>query len=217
MATVFEIQTLYVKITANATEYFSQTQKVIEQSEKVVSSFTRISTASTALRSAIYQLVFAFGALAGVMIPFAKFDEQLTNIAIHTQDWSQAMRPIMERGLLALGKDSVFSVMELGRGFDVLAKNGRSVGMAMRELKMDEEFAAGAGLNLSQATADLVRIQNQLGLSSTNVEEHLKNLRMIQDAFNGSVIGTTVSVKDMMDSFGGRSIAAMKAVGWEFK
>jgi TP901 family phage tail tape measure protein len=135
---------------------------------------------------------------------FAGFDDELTRVLTHLQDWGQSNRPLLENGLLGMSGGGIYGTRELTKALDVLVMSGQSAGMAMKSLDIAQRFATAGNIELTDATRKLVDIQFKLGLASTDAEKHYANMTRLSDLLVGTAAQTGTTVEQLADSFGSR-------------
>jgi TP901 family phage tail tape measure protein len=141
---------------------------------------------------------------------FAKFDDALTRVMARMQDWQQSSRLGFEQGLTGISTKSGASKTDLAGALDKLTSSGMNAAMAMKALAIAETFSVASGIPLIEATNDLSTIQRSLGLASTDVETHYKNMTKLSDLLVGSSTLTEASTKQMADAFTGHFLVAME-------
>jgi TP901 family phage tail tape measure protein len=86
-----------------------------------------------------------------------------------------------------------------------------SAGMALNAMSTAENFALASGMGMEHATKRLADVQRALGLNSTNVEDHFRNMTKLSDSFVAIAPKVGSSVDELSGAFQSRFVGAMDA------
>lgn len=154
---------------------------------------------------------FSLLGIAGLgTVVFARFDDGLTRVMAHMEDWKQKSRPLFEKSLFDISGKSPTSGVNLTKGLDVLASVGMGPAMSVRALAIAESFAVASGMDMKEATQKLADSQWALGLASENSEMHLKNMLKLTDMYTGLAPRVGSSVEQLTEAMGSRFASAVR-------
>ena len=157
------------------------------------------------------------GALSRSVREFAKFDDEMTKIAIRTRDFNQANRAAMTGGLMEMATRTRTPIMELTKALNVLRSAGFGADAALKALDITNRFAVASGMEAGHATQRLTDILTQLGMISGNTSINYANLVHLSDLLVGIAPLAHASVAEMTDALGGQFLSTLKATGVSLK
>lgn len=183
-------------------------------------SFMGLSARSTSLiasMAGVRNAMISFGGLGYfAMREISMVDDAITRAMMHDTKGvmsgnAVASRPALMSAVLELSGKTRTSATELAGALDLLMSNGMSAGMAIDGLARAENFALAGGMKMEAATRRIIDVQRALGMNSTDVEEHFRNMNRLSDAFVGVAPKVGSSVDELSAAFTGRLATAMNA------
>lgn len=159
-----------------------------------------------------YTKYAALGFAAFSIHEFAKFDDALMRTMARIGDFGQYTRKGLTMGIFDLSSKSLSSPASMATALGHMSAAGMGAGVALRGLVIAEDLAVVSGTDLIEVTKHLVNIQNAAGLSSTNVETHLRNMQHISDLMAASTQLVDISITELANSLNGRFLGAMRSV-----
>jgi len=177
MSAKMDIGTLIVHLRADVAHYMRGMTAVQRRMGSITRYMKRM-----ALRGSI-----AVTAMAATSVKaYSSFDDAMTKSLALFTDMNEDMRKQMTETALEMSRKSTTSATDLAKGYFYLASAGLDAATSIKALRIVNTFAEAGSFDLATATELVADAQSALGLESSNVAEHLKNMTKVTDILVGA-------------------------------
>lgn len=207
MAATLELETLLVRIIADATMY----NRVMNSVESRHASFmSRMNRVGNQL-SYLVTLPLSMMGLAALRA-FANFDEGMTKSLAIMKGVTPEMRAQMEGLIVDISSQSITAPAKLAEAYYFLASAGLDAARMMGALPIVERFSVAGAFDLDRATQYLTQSQAALGLQSEDAAVNLRNLTRISDVLSEANIMAQGTTEQFADALRNKAANALRFV-----
>lgn len=192
------IGNLVLELTADGREYFAELKEVENQTQSTADNLVKAFEYSSA------GILATLGTIAVVGVKnFATLESSVVKGTANMKGATSELRREMEDLSIDLSNAGADSAEEISKGFGSFASNGKTAVQALKDIKVADEFATAANMGVAQSADALAKIQAQLGMSSNDAAEDMKNMQLIADTLTKAAGLGGTSIEGMTQAIAG--------------
>lgn len=214
MASVFQLDTLMVRLAMNASQY----QRTIRNAQNDMESFA-VRATNLGRSLTLYVTAPLMGMGLAAVNEFSKFDKAMTEAEAIFGGLEEEVRENMENVAkdLAMSGEVAWDPTQLAEGYEQLAAAGFNADQSIRLLPITSKFATAGMFDIAEATKILSDAVNAFGMRSDSVLEQERNMTKVADGLVMLANQTTTSVREAALSMMTDSAAQARLFGMELE